>query len=285
MPNHDSTQQVPKRGGGAVLPWLLFLATAGGAGYGYVKLHRPAVDERDKLYADVKKQFDAARAAQAELKAAQDELAKTREDLAKSSTQKTEDAKLLEQLRKEAGGNADVKGGEGQITLTMVDKILFKSGEAALTPQGEQVLQKFGGVLKNVDKLIEVGGHADNLPVESAVKELYPTNWELAAARATNVVRFLEERVGIKPRRLKAAGFGSHRPVASNKTAQGRAKNRRIEILLMPDRMKVVKGDFSEELAAAPPPPPPAKATAPKPSDKERAKAVTAMRGKTAKKR
>src|SRR5205814_823735 len=99
---------------------------------------------------------------------------------------------------------------------------------------------------------IEVCGHADNQPVESERKQQFPSNWELSTARATNVVRFLQEQVGIKPRRLKASGYGSSRPIASNATANGRAKNRRIEILLAPDKVKVVKGDFSDELAAAP---------------------------------
>jgi len=259
-----------------VLPWLLFLATAGGAGYLYWTVHRPlvedghkkdtAISDLTKLAADAKRDADAARAAEAELKNAQDQLKQAQADLARSASQKSEDDKLLLELKQQLGG-AEVKDAAGQITVTMVDKILFKSGEAALTPEGEQLLTKLGGVLANADKLIEVSGHADNQPVESERRLQFPTNWELSTTRATNVVRFLQEKVGIKARRLKASGYGSSRPVASNATAAGRAKNRRIEILLLQDKLKVVKGDFADEVAqAAPKPaaPKPAAAAAPK---------------------
>jgi chemotaxis protein MotB len=264
------------------LPWILFAVALAGGGYVYFGMHRPLVEEahsKDATVADLTRQLrDAkleakvAKTAQAALKKAEDDNKQMREDLARSSAQKADDDKLLDQLKKQAGSSADVQGAGGQITVTMVDRILFKSGEAALTPEGEQVLRKFGGVLKETDKLIEVGGHADNTPVESARKQQFPTNWELSAARATNVVRFLQEQVGIKPRRLKAAGYGSARPIASNATERGRAKNRRIEIMLLPDKVKVVKGDFSEELAAAPPPAPAAKAAHPKVAAKKHSK-------------
>jgi chemotaxis protein MotB len=247
-----------------VLPWLLFLATLGGGGYLYWTVYRPLAEDvhkKDesigsltKMAADAKRDADAARAAQAELQKAQDQMKQMQADLAKSAEQKSADDKLLDQLKKEVG-SAEVQNAAGQITVTMVDRILFKSADATLSPEGEQVLQKFGTVLAGVDKLIEVGGHADNQPVESAAKTQFPTNWELSAARATNVVRFLQERVGLKARRLKASGYGSSRPVASNASAAGRAKNRRIEILLLPDKVKVVKGDFADELAAATPKP------------------------------
>lgn len=254
--------------GSVVLPWILFLGTLGGSGFLYWTHFRPLADDGHKkdaaiadltrLAADAKKDADAARAAKDELQKAQDQLKQAQADLARSASQKSEDDKLLAQLKQQLGG-AEVNDAAGQITVTMVDKILFKSGEAALTPEGEQMLTKLGGVLANAAKLIEVSGHADNQPVESARKQQFPTNWELSAARATNVVRFLQEKVGIKPRRLKASGYSSSRPVASNATEKGRAKNRRIEILLLPDKMKVVKGDFSDEHAVAEAAPPKAK--------------------------
>jgi chemotaxis protein MotB len=254
-----------KKGGSVVLPWILFLGTLGGAGYLYWSVHRPlledahkkaaAIADLTKLAADAKKDADAARAAQADLQKTQDQLKQAQDEIAKSASQKSEDDKLLAQLKQQLGG-ADVTGAAGAITVTMVDKILFKSGEAALTPDGEQLLQKLGTVLAGdvgKDKLIEVSGHADNQPIESDKKAMFPTNWELSTARATNVVRFLNEKVGLKPRRLKASGYGSSRPVASNATTAGRAKNRRIEILLLPDKMKVLKGDFADAVASAKP--------------------------------
>jgi chemotaxis protein MotB len=248
-----------KKRGGAIVPWLLFVLLLGGGGYLYWTQHRPleaAAEKSAAELADAKKQLDAAKKdaqqAKDDLAAAKKQLEQAQGDLVRSSAEKSEDEKLLSQLRTQMAG-VDVEGSGGAITVTMVDKILFKSGEAALTPEGEAMLRKLGGVLQSADKLIEVSGHADNQPIESDRKNQFPTNWELSSARATNVVRFLAEKVGIKPRRLKAAGYGSSRPVKSNATAVGRAKNRRIEILLLPDKIKVVKGDFSDETAAPPP--------------------------------
>jgi chemotaxis protein MotB len=277
----------PVKRGRVVLPWLLFVGTAGAAGYFYVTAHEPLRDDlrkKDATIADLTKQAGDAKEAQAELEKAKADAKQAKEDLARTAAEKGEDDKLLDRLKKEVGGGgAEVAGAGGQITVTMVDRILFRSGEADLTPQGEKVLRALGNVLANENKLIEVCGHADNQPVESELKQLYPSNWELSTARATNVVRFLQDDVGLKPRRLKASGFGSSRPIASNATANGRARNRRIEILLLPDKVKVVKGDFSEEMAAATPTK--AAPKEPRMSDRDRVKAVAAARAKLASKK
>ena len=282
----------------------LLIAALGGAGAFYARVHWPltregsrkdaTIAEKEASLADLTRQLaearheaDAARVARADLATAQSELDQARAYLARTAAQREGDEKLLAQLRQQAAGGgaevAEVKGEEGRITVTMVDRILFQSGVADLTPQGQELLRKLGGVFQGTDKLIEVCGHADNQPVESALKELYPTNWELSTARATNVVRFLQEQVGIKPRRLKAAGFGASRPVASNAKAAGRARNRRIEILLLPDHLKVVKGDFSDEIAAAKPATDKGaqvRASTRRPTDRERARTVVAARGR-----
>jgi chemotaxis protein MotB len=272
---------------GVIAPWLVAALAAGAGGYGYFAVHRPLAEEvrqkdaaLNKAAVDVKRSGDAALAAQNDLAHARDELQQARTDLAQSAAQKDADQKLLDDLKKQVGaGGGDVQGGNGQITVTMVDKVLFKSGEADLSPEGEEVLRKLGVVLKGADKSIEVAGHADNTAVKSEIRELYPTNWELSTARATNVVRFLQDDVKLNPRHMKAAGYGSYRPVASNGSAGGRAKNRRIEILLLPNKIKTVKGDFSDELAAADS----AKKSAPhaaRATDKQRLKAVLALRKK-----
>lgn len=253
---HDDTLLATRSGRGSVAPWLLLLLVLGGAAYAYATLHVPLQAELGKKERSIveltrrstedKREAEAAQTALAEVKT---QLEAAREELTRSAAQKDEDTKLLAKLKSEVGaGGGEVEGAGGKITVTLVDKILFKSGHAELTPAGEAMLRKLGGVLQSLDKLVEVCGHADNLPVESAVKATYPTNWELSTARATNVVRFLEEQAGIAPRRLKAAGFGSTRPVKPNTTASGRAKNRRIEILLLPDQL-VVKGHFPEAQA------------------------------------
>jgi chemotaxis protein MotB len=123
----------------------------------------------------------------------------------------------------------------GRLSVNMVDKILFNSGEANVKPEGEQVLKKVGDALKNIQgKAIRVEGHTDNVPIAGALKDRFPSNWELSTARATAVVRYLQENTGITPDRLIAAGYGEFHPVAANTTPEGRAQNRRIELALVP---------------------------------------------------
>ncbi len=258
-----------------IVPWALAAGALALAAAVFFGTARPAIEREQRMRKEAAAaalQLDEARRvaagakdAAAELEKLRAESAKLRDDLAQQREDQAVDSKLVEQLKTEVGTGkgAEVEGDGGRITVTMVDKILFKSGVAELTPEGEQVLGKIGAVLKTVDgKLIEVCGHADNQHVESAVKEKYPTNWELSTARATNVVRYLEEQGGLRARRLKAAGFGSSRPVASNRSEAGRAKNRRIEILLLPEA-KIVKGDFADEIANATPKTPKTPKTAP----------------------
>jgi len=124
-----------------------------------------------------------------------------------------------------------------RLSVSMVDKILFPSGRAEITPEGLKVLERVGNVLKNTkNKIIRVEGHTDNVPILSGskLKKIYPTNWELSSARATNVVRFLQEKVEIEPTDLRAVGMSEYHPVASNESPEGCSQNRRIEITLIP---------------------------------------------------
>jgi len=123
-----------------------------------------------------------------------------------------------------------------RLSVSMVDKILFPSGETKITSDGIKVLERIGKVLKNTkDKIIRIEGHTDNVPIHRRLKKKFPTNWELSTARATNVLRFLHEKTGIAPQRLQAVGMAEYHPVASNETPSGRSQNRRIEIALLPD--------------------------------------------------
>jgi len=123
-----------------------------------------------------------------------------------------------------------------RLSVSMVDKILFPSGEAEITPEGLEILNRVGKVLKNAeDKIIRVEGHTDNVPIHPNLQKKFPTNWELSTARATNVVRFLQEKVGINGTRLQVIGMSEYSPVADNKTTEGRSQNRRIEITLLPE--------------------------------------------------
>jgi chemotaxis protein MotB len=130
---------------------------------------------------------------------------------------------------------------QGKLTVNILDRVLFDSGEADLKPDGEAVLKKVATILSEHPKLtIHVIGHTDNVPIRAGARGRFASNWELSTARATAAVRFLSEKAGIDPRRLGAVGYGEYRPVADNSTAEGRARNRRIAITIL-----------SEELAGA----------------------------------
>lgn len=140
---------------------------------------------------------------------------------------------LKEKLASENTRVEDNKGTQG---LTFADMIVFDSGGAAINDSGKELLMKIAeSVRENPNQRIEVRGHADDMPIASALKEKFPTNWELSAARAIAVVRFLHEECGLAPERLSARGFSYYRPIASNRTEEGRRQNRRIEIMLDSD--------------------------------------------------
>lgn len=124
---------------------------------------------------------------------------------------------------------------KNRLTVNMVEKILFPSGSATLSASGQRVIRQVGEVLKKVnDKNIRVEGHSDNLPISKKLRSRFPSNWELSAARAATVVRFLQRDVGISGKKLAIVAYGPYRPVASNATAKGRTLNRRIQIVLVP---------------------------------------------------
>lgn len=124
---------------------------------------------------------------------------------------------------------------QGRLTVNMVERILFDSGKADVKPAGLEVLKRVGDILKqSADKEIRVEGHTDNVPISPRLQNIFPSNWELSTARANNVVHFLQEKVGIPGERLSASGLGEFRPVADNATSEGRAQNRRIQIVLVP---------------------------------------------------
>jgi len=125
-----------------------------------------------------------------------------------------------------------IKQLQGQLTVTLIDEILFASGSAEMHTKGRNTLEKIVGTLQGVpDKRIVVRGYTDNEPIGPALRARYPSNWELSTARSSDVVRFLQAK-GIDPKRLEAAGYGEYQPVAPNTTPAGRKENRRIEIVL-----------------------------------------------------
>jgi len=134
-------------------------------------------------------------------------------------------------------GQLKVRQYQNMLAVDLAEQIFFDSGKATLKSEGKEVLSKVGEALKSYDdKVIRVVGHTDNIPMAKSATAASPTNWELSVSRATNVVRHLQE-VGIPPERLVPSGRGEYDPVASNDTAEGRQKNRRIEIMLIDKKL------------------------------------------------
>ncbi len=139
-------------------------------------------------------------------------------------------ANLSEELRK---GQLQVRQLKGMLTVDVAEQLFFDSGRANLKDTGKQVLQKVAESLKGYeDKAIRIVGHTVNVPITKGLQKVFPSNWELSAARATTVVRFLQD-AGIAPERLVATGRAEYAPVSPNDTTEGRQKNRRIEITLI----------------------------------------------------
>lgn len=148
----------------------------------------------------------------------------------------TKTKSTLEDEMRKALESKDVTISElkGKLTVNILDQILFDSGEAELKPEGQKILEKIAGVLSShTNRQIHVIGHTDDVPI----RRRFASNWELSTARATAAVRFLQERAGVDPRHLGAVGYGEFHPLASNTTAEGRAKNRRIEVVILPDEI------------------------------------------------
>ena len=124
---------------------------------------------------------------------------------------------------------------EEKLSITFVDRILFASGKAIITPEGKRVLTKVGNVLKNIEaRQIRVVGHTDNKPIVPEYRHKYPSNWELSAARAAAVVHYFQESIGLDPGDMEAVGRSFYEPIASNFTEEGRAQNRRVNIIIGP---------------------------------------------------
>jgi chemotaxis protein MotB len=124
---------------------------------------------------------------------------------------------------------------EQEISVTFVDRILFEFGKAAVSPEGEEVLRHVGQILKGVeDRKIRVVGHTDDRPIHPDYRSKFPSNWELSSARASAVIHYFQKELDLSPTHLEAVGRSFYDPIASNETAEGRAKNRRVEIIIAP---------------------------------------------------
>jgi chemotaxis protein MotB len=138
---------------------------------------------------------------------------------------------LVKDFDKELGANEmRVRQSPNKLNIELVEKVLFHSGSAEITPQGKQLLGRLDAVLKSAEgKHVYVIGHTDDVPIASST---YPSNWELSTARASSVIRFLTESEKVPSALFYAMGRADQQPVGDNATEQGRAANRRVEIVI-----------------------------------------------------
>lgn len=138
----------------------------------------------------------------------------------------------LDKKLKEQGLDSSVSTGIDKrgLVITLSNAIFFDPGSAEIKPDNEYALIEIANMVKVMDNYIRIEGHTDNVPMNSP---LYRSNWDLSAARAANVVRLLTTKTDVAPERLIAVGYGEYRPVSGNDTEEGRAKNRRIDIIVL----------------------------------------------------
>ncbi len=189
--------------------------------------------ERNKLNTE-KESLGAKRDALAKrLGATKKEIEQLRKARAAAEARMRTFRKLLARLRSMiASGKLKVEIRKGRMIVKMSDKILFDPGRTKLKGEGQGALKQLAAVLKDIGtRDFLVAGHTDNIPIKT---RRYRSNWELSAARAVQVVKFLQNE-GVDPKRLAAAGYSEFDPVGDNSTDDGRRTNRRIEIVLMPN--------------------------------------------------
>jgi chemotaxis protein MotB len=241
--------------------WPLWLGIAGTglvAGLILFQVALPARKERDALTeelqrvnGDLASAKGAAKAQEAllsQLLADKDNLAEQKfvvqEQLTQAITEKETAITELERARKElsdalgtqiSSGDVLIQERKGELVIDVSDRLLFDSGETAVNDTGKAFLREVAKTMRHLSaaQVFRVGGHTDTQRIVTPeLAERYPTNWELSTARASNVVRSLQEDGKVPGHQLIAAGFSQYRPVSSNQSDSGRQKNRRIEIVL-----------------------------------------------------
>jgi chemotaxis protein MotB len=189
--------------------------------------------ERGRLEADLAATVKDRSALKESVEEMQKALAEASQRKAEAEKRLAESRKLLDKLRVMIdAGKLKVKIVEGRMVLALSSDVLFPSGSADLSPEGLATIHEVSAVLLTIgDKQFQIEGHTDNVPIRTS---RFPSNWFLGAARAITIVNTMVAS-GMSPAHLSAASYGEFRPVAGNDSDTGRAANRRIEIVLVPD--------------------------------------------------
>lgn len=168
----------------------------------------------------------------AELKKAL-EAQKAKEEREIARLKSTND-QLVDSLKKEINDKQiEILQYKGVLTINMMDQIFFDSGRTKIKSAGHSVLDRVGGILKQLpEKIIQIEGHTDDVPIKEEYQDIIPNNWALGARRAINVAVYFIDKLGIDPTRIEIISFSKYRPRVPNTSPENRAKNRRIEIVL-----------------------------------------------------
>lgn len=156
--------------------------------------------------------------------------------LREQESRELESAKAELEVKLKGEKGVSVEMDERGLVVTFIAEVLFDSGNAKIRTEADEVLNKVADVINTqvADRNIAIEGHTDNEPIK---KSGWKSNWELSTARATSVLHYLEEK-GTAPQRLQATGYGEYHPVDTNETKEGRQKNRRVEIIILPKMTK-----------------------------------------------
>jgi chemotaxis protein MotB len=165
------------------------------------------------------------------------ETARLRNDVQRLRVENERLRRIAERPAVEADCPVPEEAYRGQTVEVLLSDLLFESGSADLTPGGLQRLDEVAARLKLsfAGRRVRVEGHTDTQPIGPTLRTQFPTNWELSTARATTVLRYLQEVHAMDPARLEAVGMGAYDPLESNATAEGRARNRRVRIAALPE--------------------------------------------------
>ncbi len=195
-----------------------------------IELNKTELSDLDLKKAVLQRELDEA---QKRLSTAQSQLETMRRIEAETKKRNEIYARFVTELQKMIdGGQLTVSIEQGRIVINLPDNVLFATGSARVNADGQEALKQIANVLKEFsDRRFQVEGHTDNVPMKSA---RFPSNWELSTARALSVVHLMVQE-GVAAENVSAAGFGEFHPRADNESKEGRALNRRIEIIMQPN--------------------------------------------------
>lgn len=199
-----------------------------------------ALDRAEAAVAGSEKALVQARSEQTNLQSTLQASLERIAELEAAMTEATQKRSGLEDQMRQEVQSRDVTISElrGRLTVDILDRVLFDSGESRLRPEGEAILARVAQVLSRFPgRALQVVGHTDNVPIRNRTPEGFTDNWALSAGRAVSAVRFLVDKAGVDPRRLTAVGCGEFHPLAPNDAPEGRARNRRIAIVVLPEEL------------------------------------------------